>query len=261
MLFVSKNAIAFRWKSVSPGFGPRVFLQWFLRALVDPVVVLSCFVIPFFWLTRGLILMVVFFNVSSSVVIVCFVSLVSMPLIVILSGMVSLLMFCPVLTRPSLPFCAEILMLFLIIVSIVLGSAPDDTSRESSSSLTHLFSCVVDIWRQLHPSVPGFTWSRWDGLCSCRIDLIGCPFSWLSTVSSCDIVPCPFSDHSAVLLSSSVPQAVPMGSGLWKLNVSVLEEPDYFRSFLIFGPVGGIECLLSLLSLIGGRWENRTLKG
>ena len=111
------------------------------------------------------------------------------------------------------------------------GSAPDDTLRESSSTLTHLFSscCVVGIWRQLHPSVPGFTWSRWDGLRSSRIDLIGCPFSWLSAVSSCDIVPCPFSDHSAVLLSSSVPQAVLMGSGLWKLNVSVLEEPDYFR--------------------------------
>ena len=111
------------------------------------------------------------------------------------------------------------------------GSAPDDTSRESSSTLAHLFSscCVVDIWRQLHPSVPGFTWSRWDGLRSSRIDLIGCPFSWLSAVSSCDIVPCPFSDRSAVLLSSSVPQAVPLGSGLWKLNVSVLEEPDYFR--------------------------------
>ena len=44
-----------------------------------------------------------------------------------------------------------------------------------------------------------------------------------------DIVPCPFSDRSAVLLSSSVPQASPLGSGLWKLNVSVLEEPDYFR--------------------------------
>lgn len=32
-------------------------------------------------------------------------------------------------------------------------------------------------------------------------------------------------------------------------------------SFLIFGLVGGIECLLLLLSLIGGRWVNRALKG
>ena len=51
----------------------------------------------------------------------------------------------------------------------------------------------------------------------------------MSAVSSCDIVPCPFSDHSAILLSSAVPQAVLFGSGLWKLNVSVLEELDYFR--------------------------------
>ena len=189
MWFVCRNAIAFHWKSVSPGFGPRVFLQWFLRALVDPVVVLSCFVIPFFWLTRGLILMVVFFNVSSFVVIVFFVSLVSMPLIVILSGMVSLLMFCPVLTRPSLPFCVEILMLFLI-VSIVLALLLMMTPRgRVPPPLLIFFHLVVDIWRHLHPSVPGFTWSRWDGLRSSRIDLIGCPFSWLSAVSSCDIVP------------------------------------------------------------------------
>lgn len=111
----------FRWKSASLDFGPRVFLQWFLRALVGPVVVLFCFIIPFFWLTRGLILMVVFFNVSSFVIIVLFVSLVFMPLIVILNGMVSLLMFRPVLTRPSLPFCAVILMLFLIVALIVLA--------------------------------------------------------------------------------------------------------------------------------------------
>ena len=111
----------FRWKSASLGFGPRVFLQWFLRALVGPVVVLFCFIIPFFWLTRRLILMVVFFNVSSFVIIVLFVSLVFMPLIVILNGMVSLLMFRPVLTRPSLPFCAVILMLFLIVALIVLA--------------------------------------------------------------------------------------------------------------------------------------------
>lgn len=73
MLLVCRNATAFRWKSVGLGFGPQVFLQWFLWALVGPVVVLFCFVIPFFWLTRGLILMVVFFNVSSFVVIVFFV--------------------------------------------------------------------------------------------------------------------------------------------------------------------------------------------
>ena len=49
----------------------------------------------------------------------------------------------------------------------------------------------------------------------------------MSSVSSCDILPCPFSDHSAVLLSVSVPDAVPPGPGLWKLNTSILNEEEY----------------------------------
>ena len=50
---------------------------------------------------------------------------------------------------------------------------------------------------------------------------------WVSSVSSCDIVPCPFSDHCAVILCVSVPDVVPPGPGLWKLNISVLEEEEY----------------------------------
>lgn len=110
----------------------------------------------------------------------------------------------------------------------------------------------MDIWRQLHPSVPGFTWSGWNGLGSSRIDLIGCPFSWLSTVSACDIVPCSFSDHSAVL-SSVVPLAVPISSGLWKLNVSVLQEPDYDRLVSDFW-VGWCQ-RMSAFSSLSDWWE------
>ena len=50
---------------------------------------------------------------------------------------------------------------------------------------------------------------------------------WVSSVSSCDIVPCPFSDHCAVVFCVSVPDVVPPGPGLWKLNISVLEEEGY----------------------------------
>lgn len=50
---------------------------------------------------------------------------------------------------------------------------------------------------------------------------------WVSSVSSCDIVPCPFPDHCAVILCVSVPDVVPPGPGLWKLNISVLEEEEY----------------------------------
>ena len=60
-----------------------------------------------------------------------------------------------------------------------VGSCVTDTSCESSVMLTRLFesSCCVDIWRYLHPSSLGFTWSRRDGLLSSRIDLVGCHLS------------------------------------------------------------------------------------
>ena len=94
-----------------------------------------------------------------------------------------------------------------------MGSVVGDVSRESSIALGRLFSdvCCIDIWRYLHPSSSGFTWTRADGSLSSRINLIGCPY-----VSACDILPCPFSDHCAVVLSVSVPSVVP--PGLWKLN-------------------------------------------
>ena len=109
------------------------------------------------------------------------------------------------------------------------GSDASDTSRESSSALLHLFDacCVIDTWRYFHPSSSGFTWMSSDGSVSSRIDLIGCPYVWVPSVLSCDIVPYPYSDHCAVLLRVTVPDVVPPGPGLWKLNISILEDEEY----------------------------------
>ena len=111
------------------------------------------------------------------------------------------------------------------------GSCTDDTARESTSALTRLFDscCVIDIWRYLHPATSSFTWNRWDGQLASRIDLVGCPYPWIASVSACDIVPFPFSDHCAVLFSFSIPDVVPPGPGLWKLNISVLQEVEYVK--------------------------------
>ena len=102
-----------------------------------------------------------------------------------------------------------------------LGSCADNTSRESIPALTRLFDscCVIDIWRYLHPVSSSFTWNRWDGQFASRINLVGCPYPWVSSVSSCDIVPFPFSDHCAVLFTFSIPDVTPPGPGLWKLNI------------------------------------------
>jgi len=51
----------------------------------------------------------------------------------------------------------------------------------------------------------------------------------VSSVSSCDIIPCPFSDHCGVSLTVDVPDVVPPGPGLWKLNVSILDDESYVK--------------------------------
>ena len=112
-----------------------------------------------------------------------------------------------------------------------IGSVIGDTSRESSVALERLFNdaCCIDIWRYLHPSSSAFTWTKSDGSISSRIDLIGCPYVWVASVSACNILPCPFSDHCAVSVTLTVPDVIPPGPGLWKLNTSVLEEEEYCR--------------------------------
>ena len=58
------------------------------------------------------------------------------------------------------------------------GLDPSDSSRESTSALRGLFDacCVVDIFRYLHPSTPGFTWTKWNGALALRIDFVGILF-------------------------------------------------------------------------------------
>ena len=87
-----------------------------------------------------------------------------------------------------------------------------DTSRESTLALSRLFDscCVVDIWCRLHPTTSAFTLSRWNSSLSSRIDLFGCQYCCIPSVSVCDILPCPFSDHCAVLLLVNVPTLFPV---------------------------------------------------
>ena len=47
-------------------------------------------------------------------------------------------------------------------------------------------------------------------------------------MSSCDIIACPFSDQCPIVLSVCVPEVPSHGPGVWKLNLSVLNDPEYF---------------------------------
>ena len=136
-----------------------------------------------------------------------------------------------------------------------IGSVIGDTSRESSVALERLFNdaCCIDIWRYLHPSSSAFTWTKSDGSISSRIDLIGCPYVWVASVSACNILPCPFSDHCAVSVTLTVPDVIPPGPGLWKLNTSLLEEEEYCRLINDFW-TDWKHCKLSFPSL--SKWWN-----
>ena len=80
------------------------------------------------------------------------------------------------------------------------GAVSVTDTPDALVSLFRDISCV-DVWRSCHPTKQAFTWLRPDGTSASRIDLVGCPVCWLSSVSSCDIFACPVSDHSAVSLS------------------------------------------------------------
>ena len=116
------------------------------------------------------------------------------------------------------------------------GSNPLNHTHDSCHALRALFSncCVTDIWRRLHPTERGYSWCKWDGSVASRIDLIGCPTSWLTHALSCSLLPCPFSDHSAVLFTCSLPVAIPRGPGRWKLNCSLLESSEYINLIRTF---------------------------
>ena len=120
------------------------------------------------------------------------------------------------------------------------GSDPFDVSRESSCALNRLLNACssIDIWRYLHPTSSSYTWTRSNGSLSSRIDFILVPHVWVPSVSSCDIVACPFSDHCAVVMSVCVPEVPSHGPGVWKLNLSVLNDPEYIS-----------------LIIKGGRWN------
>lgn len=116
------------------------------------------------------------------------------------------------------------------------GSNIFDTARESCATLSALFDecCVADVWRILHPGQSSFSWTKSDGSFASRIDLVGCPYSWLHCVQSCDIVPCPFSDHSAVLLKCPIPEPLPRGPGRWKFNVKILSDAAFVDVVKVF---------------------------
>ena len=228
-LFAFRRCIVYHCRSVLCGSSLPVSVVPSPVALFILVVVLFFFGLLCLWLTHGVTTMVIISNVNSCSVANCFVCVVFMRLIATLH-VISFFDDLQEKADPSVPtiLCGDFNAVFDRSVH-QFGSDPSDLSRESSSSLQHLFDacCTVDIWRYLHPSSSCFSWIRWDGYHASRIDLCGIPYVWVSSVLLCDLHSCPFSDRCGLLTVVSVPDVVPPGPGLWKLNTSILQEQAY----------------------------------
>lgn len=192
-------------RSVHRGFSLLVFLLSPILGRLIRVVALFCFVLH------------------------CLSSVVYTHPTATLHGINSLGTFLPRSIPQSLRFFVAILKRYFIALWIRRALIPPSPLAIAPPCLSNLVEdcCVVDIWRYLHPSSVGFTWTRWDGSLASCIDLFGVPFSWVPSVSSCTFIPCLFSDHCGVYLSLSIPDTVPPGPGLWKLNISILDDPDH----------------------------------
>ena len=116
------------------------------------------------------------------------------------------------------------------------GSDTISTHSESSAAIRTLMDSLhcLDGWRYLHPQDKSFTWDKPDGSISSRIDLVLFPRPWAPFMSSCVICPCPVSDHRAIVTRFSLPDTIELGPSFWKLNISLLDDPDYMTVISTF---------------------------
>ena len=90
---------------------------------------------------------------------------------------------------------------------------------------------IIDIWRILNPDKLRYTRRQQSrsGFSQSRLDyfLISCHLQF--QVKDADILPSIKSDHSLLKLQLNIIDEPPRGKGVWKLNSSLLLQPDYIQ--------------------------------
>ena len=93
------------------------------------------------------------------------------------------------------------------------------------SCFQHLFN-LIDIWRKLNPDKRQFTWRQVSLKIFSRLYYWLVSADFVHSVYSSDIRPALKCDHNAVSLTMKVHEQK-RGKGIWKLNVSLLEDETY----------------------------------
>lgn len=84
-----------------------------------------------------------------------------------------------------------------------------------------------DVWRLHHPGVQEYTWRRPNGLQASRLDMFWISSFLLAFVGQVSITPFFRSDHSCVFLELRFPTSIHRGRGVWKFNVTHLQDPSF----------------------------------
>ena len=91
-----------------------------------------------------------------------------------------------------------------------------------------LQNILVDMFCQFNPDKKRFTWRRQNPIKQARLDYFLTSRSVTDIVNSCFIVPSYRSDHSIIEMTITISNFV-TGRGTWKLNNSLLKNPDYLN--------------------------------
>ena len=88
---------------------------------------------------------------------------------------------------------------------------------------------LVDIWRAKNPETKSYTWSQKSPAIFCRLGYSLISNNLCDYVQSTGITPAVKTDHAATDLCISDIVDEVKGPGMWKLNVSLLDDEDYLK--------------------------------
>ena len=87
---------------------------------------------------------------------------------------------------------------------------------------------MKDAFRYLHPTLKRYSWRRKNPIKQDRLDYFIVSVSLTDLIADCNIKPGYRSDHSILELNLVV-NPFQRGRGLWKLNCSLLKNPEYLN--------------------------------
>lgn len=88
---------------------------------------------------------------------------------------------------------------------------------------------LVDIWKRKHPKTKQFSWTSPDGNIQSRLDRLYIPQQFERGTLETKLTPFVWSDHNLLETKISNHDTNKQGPSYWKLNTSILQEPEFIE--------------------------------